>query len=90
MSYIKRQYEFLADKVTNAIYEECFDMPDYLDSTKAEVYDSVWTAIIDGDLTPVIDFMVDRSDSSDNPIEDYPLTTEALGIIGQAMEWRLI
>ena len=40
MGYIKRQYEVIVDKVTIAIYEECFDMPDYLDSTRAEVYDS--------------------------------------------------
>lgn len=87
MGYIKRQYEVIVDKVTIAIYEECFDMPDYLDSTRAEVYDSVWTAIIDGDLAPIIDFMVDRADGNE---DDMPLTAEALGVIGQAIEWGLL
>lgn len=87
MGYMKRQYEVIADKVTNAIYEECFDMPDYLDSTKAEVYDSVWTAIIDGNIDTIIDYMVDRADGNE---DQMPLTAEALGVIGQAIEWRLL
>ena len=45
------------------------------------------SAIIDGDLAPIIDFMVDRADGNE---EDMPLTAEALGVIGQAIEWGLL
>lgn len=86
MSHIKRQYEFLADKVTNAIYDECFDMPDYLDSTKAEVYESIWTAILEDHMSQVYDYMFDRFTDDD----DMPMTAEALAIMEEAEEMRLI
>lgn len=86
MSHIKRQYEFLADKVTNAIYEECFDMPDYLDNTKAEVYEDVWTAILEENMSQVYDFMLDRFTDD----EGMPMTAEALAIIEEAEEMQLI
>lgn len=87
MSKIKQYYEGITDKVTDAIFDECMDSAEYVDCTRLEVYDSVWTALTNGDAEYLIEYMTDILDSSDDPFVEYPKTTEAIGIIGEAMEW---
>lgn len=90
MSRIKRFYEDISEQVSNAIYEECMDSAEYVDCTRIEVYESVWTALIDGDSEYLIEYMTDILDCSDEPANEYPKTSEALRILGEAMEWRLL
>ena len=78
MSAIKRYYEDLTDIVTEAVYEECFDMPDYLEADRARLWDETFQQIINdpyGVYSYMADILADRDRS------EMPLTVKALDAI---------
>lgn len=74
MSYMKRFAEDLCATVSDAIYEECFDMADYADSTRSDVEESVIEQIFSGQYRTVLDYLRDRFTTE----ADMPMTAEAI------------
>ena len=78
MSAIKRYYEDLADIVSDAIYEECFDMPDHLVADKAELWEETFRQLMDNPYD-IYAYMHDIL--SDRDHSDMPKTVKALNAI---------
>ena len=78
MSAIKRYYEDLADIVSDAVYEECFDMPEHLVADKAELWEETFRQLMDNPYdvySYMADILADRDHS------DMPKTVKALTAI---------
>lgn len=70
------EFVYLVTTVSNAVYNECFGMPDYMEFTKENVIDSVLEAINGNHLDQLYDYMLDLYDS-----ENMPETKKALEAI---------
>lgn len=80
MSAIKRYYEDLTDIVTEAVYEECFDMPDYLEADRARLWDETFQQIIN-DPYGVYSYMEEILADKDH--SEMPMTVKALNAMKQ-------
>ncbi len=78
MSAIKRYYEDLADIVSDAVYEECFDMPEHLVADKAELWEETFRQLMDNPYD-IYAYMHDIL--SDRDHSDMPKTVKALNAI---------
>ena len=78
MSAIKRYYEDLADIVSDAVYEECFDMPDYLEADKNVLWDETFRQLMNNPYD-VYSYMADIL--ADRDRSEMPLTVKALDAI---------
>lgn len=78
MSAIKNYYEDLTDIVTAAVYEECFDMPDYLEADKNVLWDETFRRLMDNPYD-IYAYMHDIL--SDRDHSDMPKTVKALTAI---------
>lgn len=78
MSAIKNYYEDLTDIVTAAVYEECFDMPDYLEADKNVLWDETFRRLMDNPYD-VYSYMADIL--ADRDRSEMPLTVKALDAI---------
>ena len=78
MSAIKRYYEDLADIVSDAVYEECFDMPEHLVADKAELWEETFRQLMDNPYD-VYSYMADILAGRDR--SEMPLTVKALDAI---------
>lgn len=81
MSKTKRFYENIVSTITEAIYEECFDMADCLESTKEDVEDSIWTAITSGDLDQVYDYIADCIADADRAMPKASAALQSIEMI---------
>lgn len=88
MSAIKSYYENLADRITEAVYEECFDMQDYLDSTKPELLESTFDSIVNGDYIYILLFISDRYTGADNMPKTAKIIKELNEIINDIAELK--
>lgn len=78
MSAIKNYYEDLTDIVTAAVYEECFDMPDYLEADKNVLWDETFQQLMDNPYD-VYSYLYDSLSDSDP--SEMPLTAKAVSIL---------
>ena len=78
MSAIKNYYEDLTDIVTAAVYEECFDMPDYLEADKNVLWEETFRQLMDNPYD-IYAYMHDTL--SDRDHSDMPKTVKALTAI---------
>lgn len=78
MSAIKRYYEDLADIVSDAVYEECFDMPEHLVADKAELWEETFRQLMDNPYD-VYSYLYDSLSDSDP--SEMPLTAKAVSIL---------
>ena len=76
MSATKRFYEDLSAMVSTAIYEECYDMPDYQEHTLTELDRFIFEEITNGNYETLINYMNDCMDSIGE--ENTPKTAYAV------------
>ena len=67
MSAIKRAIEDLAITVAEAIYYECFDMPDCMESTIEDVEEDALNALTDGKADYLLNYMRDIVEEMSDP-----------------------
>lgn len=84
MSRIKRAYESLTDRITDAVYSECFDMQDYMDSTKAELWETTFNAIMKGEYVYILLFIADRYQGEDSMPKTAKVIRELNEIINES------
>ena len=75
MSRIKRFYEDISEQVSNAIYDECFDMPDYLEMDRTQLYDETFRMLTNYEYEPIITYLA--FSLADRKPEEMPMTVKA-------------
>lgn len=75
MSAIKTYYENLTDIIAEAVYEECLDMPDYIEVDRTKLWGETFRQLID-DPRAVYSFMAEVLEH--RGYSDMPLTVNAL------------